>query len=348
MTELPLFPVTTVGSWPRSPELLQAARLRRLGRLDAARFRAVAEKAEAADKVRAVIDDVTATVRKAEGRMAELGGAVDSAVERSEQITSLSERADRLAADVAQRHQAVDKAMAHLDRAATLRQDAATTGQALEEQLQTMTEQLATAVEQSEKVSDRAERLEARAGSLRFVEKRITQFEEKLAGLDKVEQELARSTETLMARQGSVDQVRDQVQELFGQAERTLDDVRAISEASGEAEEARASLQVVRTKAEEMSTALATIDARRQQIDDAEGRLARADGLLMDIRAGLETLTSQRAVVDQVIATSGQLAYEAREAERLLAALRQEREITQGVHDALAAMRSEDAEARAS
>ena len=45
MTELPLFPVTTVGSWPRSPELLQAARLRRLGRLDAARFRAVADDA---------------------------------------------------------------------------------------------------------------------------------------------------------------------------------------------------------------------------------------------------------------------------------------------------------------
>ena len=70
--------------------------------------------------------------------------------------------------------------------------------------------------------------LEARAGSLRFAEKRITQFEEKLVELDKVEKELGRSIETLIARQGSIDQVRDEVQDLFTRAESTLKDVRAI------------------------------------------------------------------------------------------------------------------------
>ena len=44
-----------------------------------------------------------------------------------------------------------------------------------------MTEHAAAAEEQSDKVGKRAELLEARAGSLRFAEKRITQFEEKLA-----------------------------------------------------------------------------------------------------------------------------------------------------------------------
>jgi predicted nucleic acid-binding Zn-ribbon protein len=72
--------------------------------------------------------------------------------------------------------------------------------QSLEDQLKSATERLTQAEEQSAKVGSRAELLEARAGSLRFAEKRITQFEEKLAQLDKVEEELGRSIETLIAR----------------------------------------------------------------------------------------------------------------------------------------------------
>jgi 5-methyltetrahydropteroyltriglutamate--homocysteine methyltransferase len=42
VTELPLFPVTTVGSWPRSRELLAALRARRRGEIDASRFLEIA------------------------------------------------------------------------------------------------------------------------------------------------------------------------------------------------------------------------------------------------------------------------------------------------------------------
>lgn len=150
-----------------------------------------------------------------------------------------------------------------------------------------------------------------------------------------------------MGRQESIDQIRDEVQDLFARAEHTLDDVRAISSATDEVKSASENLDVVRAKTEEMTEVLATIDERQRQVEDAEGRLARADGLLMDIRAGLESLRSQKAVVDQVIATSGQLTYEAKEAERLLVTLRQERDLTQGIHDALKEMRDEDSEAQA-
>ena len=39
-----LFPVTTVGSWPRSPELLRALKGRRLGRMAAEEFDAIADR----------------------------------------------------------------------------------------------------------------------------------------------------------------------------------------------------------------------------------------------------------------------------------------------------------------
>ncbi|MFQ5857682.1 MAG: hypothetical protein ACE5LU_18915 [Anaerolineae bacterium] len=43
--EIPLFPVTVVGSWPRPPWLLEALRKRQAGRLSFKEFNEVADKA---------------------------------------------------------------------------------------------------------------------------------------------------------------------------------------------------------------------------------------------------------------------------------------------------------------
>ena len=148
----------------------------------------------------------------------------------------------------------------------------------------------------------------------------------------------------MLAREESVDQVRSDVQELFAASEKTLEDVRAISAARDEVQSATEMLGSVRTKADAMSEALDDIDERQQQIEQAELRLGRADALLREIRAGLESLTSQRVVVDQVIATSGKLSFEAREAEGLINELREQRELTQGIHDALKELHKEDSD----
>ncbi len=42
---LPLFPVTTVGSWPRPPELLRAQRMKRMGQMSEEEFKRLADKA---------------------------------------------------------------------------------------------------------------------------------------------------------------------------------------------------------------------------------------------------------------------------------------------------------------
>ena len=44
MAQVPLFPVTVVGSWPRSPQLIQALRKKQAGELDEEQFRAVADQ----------------------------------------------------------------------------------------------------------------------------------------------------------------------------------------------------------------------------------------------------------------------------------------------------------------
>jgi len=231
---------------------------------------------------------------------------------------------------------------------AALRSEATEVVQSLEDRLRVLSAELQKAEAQSEKVGTHAERLEARAGSLRFAEKRLTQFEEKLARLDQTEQELARSLGTLEDRQEMVDVVKQDLQKLFSTAEQTLEDVRAIAAARDEVEEARGVLDVVLGKAEQVDQVMGTIQGHQQQIEAAETRLTQAQALLMDIRAGLQTLGSQKAVVDHVIEQSGQLAFEVKEAEALLDALRREREMTQRIHDAVKELRDDDSAARAS
>ena len=45
MKSVPLFPVTTVGSWTRSPELLRAQSRKQRGKISAAEFERVADEA---------------------------------------------------------------------------------------------------------------------------------------------------------------------------------------------------------------------------------------------------------------------------------------------------------------
>jgi hypothetical protein len=144
-----------------------------------------------------------------------------------------------------------------------------------------------------------------------------------------------------MARQASVDALRDDLQKLFATADSTLKDVRAISDA-------RDALDVVLGKAGETEQVLAQIQKHQKRIEASQARLAQAQGLLLDVRAGIETLGSQKAVVDHVIEQSGQLAFEVKEAAGLLDALRREREMTQRIHDAVKELRDDDTAARAS
>ncbi len=281
--------------------------------------------------------------------MADLGEGVESVAGRAEQVEAMSNRVDRVAGEIEQRQQALTAAAEQLERVTPLRSEAAEVVHSLEDRLRELGAELRTAEKQSERVGTHAERLEARAGSLRFAEKRLTQFEEKLAQLDQTEQELARSVETLMSRQESVDAVRDDLQKLFTTAESTLKDVRAISDARDDVDEARSALDVVLGKGAEMEEVLALILEHQKLIEASETRLAQAQGLLLDVRAGIETLGSQKAVVDHVIEQSGQLAFEAKEAAGLLEALRREREMSQRVHDAVKELRDDhDSVARAS
>ena len=75
-------------------------------------------------------------------------------------------------------------------------------------------------------------------------------------------------------------------------------------------------------------------------------RLARVEGLLADIQTSLEALHAQKALMDQAVEQAGSLEFHTKQAEALIAALRQERDVTDKVRAAVAQLRQEGPKAK--
>jgi len=75
--------------------------------------------------------------------------------------------------------------------------------------------------------------LETRAGDLRFVQRRMAQFEERLAKWHATEEQLMRALAQTAQRQATVDALQADLYRLFEVAERTVDHVRSLAGAQG-------------------------------------------------------------------------------------------------------------------
>ena len=133
--------------------------------------------------------------------------------------------------------------------------------------------------------------------------------------------------------------------QLFTTVEGTVSDVRSITDARQEIQRARAVLDDVLERAARVDELALAVDKKKMEIGDAEERMARLDTVLNDIQGSLEMVHSQKAVVDAVLEKAGQLSFQAKEAEALIAALREERDVAGRV---LAAVREAREEKRVS
>jgi len=84
-----------------------------------------------------------------------------------------------------------------------------------------------------------------------------------------------------------------------------------------------------------------SLDHRKRQVEQAEERLARAEAVLADVQGGLERLHGQKALLDQAVTQASALEFHTKQAETVIASLRQEREITDNVRAAVSHLREE-------
>jgi DNA repair exonuclease SbcCD ATPase subunit len=302
-----------------------------VARMDGAdeRFKAVAAHADEAARIEHLVPAALATVEGAERRVAEVDATVAALQARAQQLEGLAERTRALGQELELRQGALDKASEHLERASELREAAAANAQHLEERTGQLTEALGTAGNRLIELTTTLDELDSRAGNLRFAQKRMAQFEERLAKWEAVESHLNRGLEQVAQRQATLDALQADMNRLFEVAERTVDDVRSISAAKEEVAQTRAMLENVLGLVGHVHDATNGLDHRKRQVQQAEERLGRVEGILGDVESALATLHGQKALMDQVVEQAGSLAFHTKQAEALIATLREEREIAE-------------------
>src|SRR5229473_8470856 len=130
--------------------------------------------------------------------LASLGGSLEA---RAQNLEGLAERTRALGQELELRQAALDKATEHLEGASQLREQAATASQQLEDRTGQLTTALATAGGRLTELTVTLDELDSRAGSLRFAQKRMAQFEERLAKWEPLESQLTQALEQVTKRQ---------------------------------------------------------------------------------------------------------------------------------------------------
>src|SRR5438128_1285922 len=169
-----------------------------LARMDGAdeRFQALALHAADAERIEEVVPITVTAVERAERRMAEVDARVAALEARAHNVEGLAERTRALGQELEQRQAALDKATEHLEQASRLRGEAAAAAQQLDERAGQLTSALAAAQGRTTELQAILDELDARAGGLRFAQKRMAQFEERIAKFESAEGQLTRALGT--------------------------------------------------------------------------------------------------------------------------------------------------------
>jgi chromosome segregation ATPase len=313
-------------------------------RMDGAeqRFVNLAAHADEVERLGATVAGLTTSLQEAENDVREVGRNVVVLHSRCESIETLVERTRALRQEIEQRQHALEEASQQLQQASELRQQAAASAQELDERAKQLAAALAAAERQADRVGAVSQQLEDRADSLRFVDRRLGEFEERLARWELVDQEVARSLEQITARQATVEALQADIDRMAGVAEKTADNVRAITAAQGEIDESRALVDDLLAKLREARDESGALEERRRQLGQAEARLARADALLIDVRSGIQVLQSQKVVVDQAIEKAGSIEFLLRQADATIRNLRDERDMSTRLKAAMATVDEEE------
>jgi len=280
-----------------------------------------AHAAEAA-RIEKLVPTVVGTVERVERRMTQIDTAVTTLEGRAQSLEVLAEQTRALGQELQLRQAALNSATEHLERASQLRAEAASIAQQLEERAGQLTGALTGATDRTAALTTTLEDLENRAGNLRFVQKRMAQFEERLAKWHATEEQLMRALEQAAQRQATVDALQADLYRLFEVAERTVDHVRSIAGAKEQVSETRAMLENVLELVSHAHDAANGLGHRQRQIEQAEERLARVEALLADVGSSMETLHGQKGFLEQVIEKAGTLEFYAKQADGLIAMLR--------------------------
>jgi len=238
------------------------------------------------------------------------------------ELGQLSDRVVSLAMDLAP----LD---GYAGRMATVKSDLARAEQSVTD-VARRTDELQGAIAQADgrlgELQELSERTEQQTRDLTALRDYLGTLEARVATWEAAEATVTQAIDDATRRQATVDALRTDLQRMLDVAKETTDAVRVITESHDEISDGRLLVDDVLGEIRRVKDESVRLESRRKDLIGIEQQIARAEALMIDIRASIDTLHGQKAFFEQVMETAGSLRFQSKQAEALIASLREARQ----------------------
>lgn len=178
--------------------------------------------------------------------------------------------------------------------------------------------------------------LEQRWSQGAFSERKVAAVEGRVAELDALSAIVERRLAAIAERESVVAAVRREVEAVDQISAQSREDLKVLASQREDVVRLRKQVQKLLDTAKDTDAKIAAIELRRRTVDEVQTKAGMIVNLLSAVRVNLDSLTEQRAVVEQVAG----IQFASQEATGVLRALQQEREMAQRIATGLQQLRA--------
>lgn len=279
-------------------------------------------------------------IEKALQRFKEAQKEESQLADQERRLTDLVTASRALATEVDERLKHLQGLTDELNRASTVRDELLDELGRVQARQRDIGVQTEASEDQIKRLESILKQLDHRRMQLTFAEKKIATFELHLAELKHTADDVERQLQAITAREGVVDAVRKEIEEVHEISGRSKADLQHVVDH-------RTDLVALKTKVDDLVAALTdteqrmvVIEARRKVVDDVQFQTASIVNMVEDVRINLETLTEQKAVIDHVVEGLAKLSALVQEGQTTLRALQAERELAERIERGIRQLRA--------
>lgn len=199
---------------------------------------------------------------------------------------------------------------------------------------------LSTADAQMKELDGTVRGLEQRHDQLAFSEKRISNFEAKIAELKGVTETIERRILDVIARDETVKSIRQEVEGVHEASARSKADLHHLDAHRGDILTLRSRVDELLSTAQATEQRIASINAQKAIVEEVHMKVAVTSNMLDDVRVHLEMVGEQKAVLDYVLEQVARLDTMSREAQVTMRALQTERALAERIERSIQSLRA--------
>ena len=304
------------------------------------------QKVEAVDALRSKLaglsDRVAHTQEQLERVQDQFAGVKADEVTITEQQGRLSVLVDQsrtLMAEVADRMTQVRTCGSELAASATLKQQLAADLVRLETRQREVARQSEAVEEQLRKTETAARLLDQHQSQFAASERKLAEVEERVAGTIQKAGELDRRMKQLLDRDDALASIKADLTDLHRMTEANKADLHFLLEHRQDIAALRPQMEALLANAADVQARITEIESRRKAVEEVQARTYTVMTLFEDVRLNLETMGAHKAIIDDVQKKISGLGFAVQEADNMLRALKNERQLAQQVEESIKELR---------